>query len=150
MEHKFELDNLISLAEKVSEKIQLLRAYEETLKIRIFSFLILISGIIVTTFLFLQNAPYIFKHFGNMYADLIYNLSLIILVALIFFSCAMCTHYFLRQKKLNLDINNEKRILQELLDLIFEYNQFISKERLSLVDQATTQIRLKRISFALE
>lgn len=146
MENKSEIDNLITLAENVSERVHVLHSVKINTRFKVYIFILLsYSLVMLTSFVILK---------GNQikYLDVHYIQLAVVLFLLVatFLSIGLFLLYFFRMKEIFKSIEKEQEILKELLDLIFEYHDFISKENLSLVDQASTRIRLKRISFALD
>lgn len=130
-----ELDELIELSEKVSDKINLLT------KRRNFTFLFLIfsSGFIgIVTFI---SCLYYLNRFININLEALFALSCAIFTILTFI-----TMYGLKERrKIDYEIENEKIILNRLFEMIANLKETTD---LGIVSKAIYEMRLSRIQFS--
>ncbi|MGK7248992.1 hypothetical protein ACSNOU_07885 [Acinetobacter oleivorans] len=146
MQDQTELDNLINLAEKVSDKIHSLRYTQSITKLKLYlTTVISYALIMVTAFIFLKSNLIFIK--VEKYWEI---LSLVALFSASSLSIGFFALYFFKMKSLEVSIKNEQEIIFELLNLIHEFNDYIYSEKNSFAEKARVKIRLKRISFALK
>ncbi|AXY60773.1 hypothetical protein [Acinetobacter sp. WCHAc010052] len=146
MQDQSELDNLINLAEKVSEKIDTLRYAQSMNKLKLFLATVISYALILTTAFVILKSKIIFENLETYWRIL----SLVTLCAITFLSIGFFTLYFFKMKSLMISIKNEQEIILELLSLIHEFNDYIYSEKTSFAEKARLNIRLKRVSFALK
>lgn len=146
MQDQSELDNLINLAENVSDKIYSLRSALTITRLKLFLATVVAYVMILSTAFIILKSNVIFKEVEKYWEIL----SLVALCTTTILSIGFFTLYFYRMKSLRLSIQNEQEIIFELLNLIHEFNDYIYSEKTSFAEKARLKIRLKRVSFALK
>lgn len=138
-----DLNDLVSMAESVSEKVQSLEKKIIFVKNKFyFSFLGIFFGFTVVFFL-IDNKYMITEGFIEYFYLILF---IFIVLSFIFFMNIFIN--FNRIKSFLWEVRSEKSILKELLDLVFEYKAHLSKNDISPVENALIEIRLKRIKFS--
>ena len=146
MQDQSELDNLINLAEKVSEKIHSLRNAKTTTKLKLYLVTVISYALIMITSFVVVKSNLIFENVEKYWEIF----TLVALCATTFLSFGFFILYFFKIKSLMISIKNEQEIILELLNLIHEFNDYIYSEKTSFAEKARVKIRLKRVSFALK
>ena len=125
-----ELEQLVSLAEDVSEKVE--RVEQNRLIVLVCSTIILILTMVLSVY-FLRTIIY---HYDGFFSMIIVPFFCIFIIIVVWSLTA-------GRKKLN----TEKIVLQDLLDLISTHKELAYRE-MTVVSKAVFDMRLNRIKFA--
>jgi len=138
-----DLEKLVQMAENVSETVNDLNTKMTNLRgIIAFSIIGMYTSIGAITYLILK--PVWLENVSGT----IFMLFILLAGSLFFISTYFIFQYFSKSKICRHTLYSERKILNELLDMVYEYKEHIHKEDMSFVENAILEMRLKRIRFS--